>query len=57
MENLRDRIKIEFIREADNEKNIEQHSKSTFNGIQKSRTIFGSYTFKQTKVLMDKLFT
>ena len=54
MENVRKRVKIEFIKEGDNEKFIEQESKLTFNGIHKSRTNSDSYTFKQNEVFKDK---
>ena len=54
MENVRNRLKVEFIRKNDTNKNIKQQSKLTFNGIQKSYEIYGSYTFKQNEVLMDK---
>ena len=35
MENVRDRVKIEFIKKDDNEKIVKQQSKLTFNGIHK----------------------
>ena len=53
MENIRNRIKIEFIRKDDNEELIKQ-SKLTFIGIHKSYTNYDSYTFNQNDVLMDK---
>ena len=54
MENVRNRIKVEFIRKDDTDKTIKQQSKMTFNGIHKSYEIYDSYTFKQNEVLMDK---
>ena len=54
MENVRNRIKVEFIRKDDTDKIINQQSKLTFNGIHKSYEIYDSYTFKQNEVLMDK---
>ena len=54
MENIRNRIKVEFIRKDDNEKIIKQQSKLTFNGIHKSYEKYDSYTFKQNEILMDK---
>ena len=54
MENVRNRIKIEFIRKDDTDKVIKQQSKLIFNGINKSYENYDSYTFKQNEVLMDK---
>ena len=54
MENVRNRIKIEFNRKGDNERTIKQQPKLTFNGNHKSDTIYDSYKFKQNDVLMDK---
>ena len=54
MENVRNRLKIEFIRKDDNKKIIKQQSNLTFNGIHKSYENCDSYTFKQKEVLMDK---
>ena len=55
MENTRNILKKEFIKTDDNEKIIEQQSKLTFNGIHKCYTNYGSYLFKQKKLLMDEL--
>ena len=54
MENVRNRIRVEFIRKDDTDKNIKQQSKLTFNGIHKSYENYDSYSFKQNEVLMDK---
>ena len=51
MENIRKRIKVEFIRKDDNEKIIKQQSKIIFNGIHKSYENYDSYTFKQNEIL------
>ena len=54
IENVRDRVKIEFNKKDDNAKIIKQQSKLTFNGIHKPYTNYDSSTFKQIEVLMDK---
>ena len=54
MQNVRNRIKVEFIKQDDTNKIIKQQSKMTFNGIHKSYENYDSYTFKQNEVLMDK---
>ena len=54
MENVRNRIKVEFIRKGDTDKIIKQQSELTFNGIHKSYEIYDSYTFKQNQFYMDK---
>ena len=54
MENVRNRCKIEFIKEDDIDEIIKQQSKLTFNGIHKSYTTYDSYTFKQNEIIMDK---
>ena len=54
MENVRNRIKLEFIKKDDTDKIIKQQSKLTFNGIHKSYENYDSYTFKQNEVLIDK---
>ena len=54
MENVRKRIRVDFIRKDDTNKFIKQKSKLTFNGIHKSYTKYDSYTFKQNEILMDK---
>ena len=54
MEKVRNRIKVEFIKKNDTDKNIKQQSKLTSLGIQKSYENFDSYAFKQNEVLMDK---
>ena len=54
MENVRNRIKIKFIKKDNPREIIKQQSKLTFNGIHKSYENCDSYTFKQNEVLMDK---
>ena len=54
MENVRNRLKIKFIKKDDQREIIKQQSKLTFNGIHKSYENCDSYTFKQNEVLMDK---
>ena len=54
MENVRNRLKIKFIKKDDHKEIIKQQSKLTFNGIHKSYENYDSYTFKQNEVLMDK---
>ena len=53
MENVRNRIRKEFIRKVDTEKFIKQKPNLTFNGIHKSYEKYASYTFKQNEVFMD----
>ena len=54
MENVRNRLKIKFIKKDDYRKIIEYQSKLTFNGIHKSYENCDSYTLKQNEVLMNK---
>ena len=54
MENVRNRLKIEFIRKDETDKILKRQSKLIFNGIHKSYENCDSYTFKQNEVLMDK---
>ena len=54
MENVRNRLKIKFIKKDNYRKIIEYQSKLTFSGIHKSYENCDSYTIKQNEVLMDK---
>ena len=54
MDNVRNREKVEFIKEDDIDKIIKQQLKLPFNRIHKSYENYDSYTFKQNEVLMDK---
>ena len=53
--NVRNRLRLDFIKKDDFKKLLIQQSKLAFNGIQKSFEKCDSYTFKQNEVLMDKL--
>ena len=54
MENVKNRLKIKYIKKDDYREIIKHHSKLTFNGIHKSYENSDCYTFKQNEVLMDK---
>ena len=54
MENVRNRLKIKFVKKDVYREIVKQQSKLTFNGIHKSYENCDSYTFKQNEVLMDK---
>ena len=54
LENVRNRLDLELIKKDNVKKIINQQSKLTFNGIQKSYENYDSYTFKQNQVVMDK---
>ena len=54
MENVRNRLKIKFVKKDDYRKRKKQQSKLTFNGIHKSCENCDGYTIKQNEVLMDK---
>ena len=56
MENVRNRLKKNFIKKDNYRKIIEHQSKLIFNGIHKSYENCDSYTIKQNEVLRDKLF-
>ena len=56
MENVRNRLKINFIKKDDTNEIVKQQSKLTFNGIHKSYENCDSYTFKENEVRMDKPF-
>ena len=53
MENIRDRLKIKFVKNDNYREIVNQQSKLTFNGIQKSYENCDSYIFKQNEVLVD----
>ena len=55
IENVRNRLKIKFVKKDDYKEIIKKQSKLTFNGIHKSYENCDSYTFKKNEVLMDKL--
>ena len=54
MENLRNRLRLEFIKKYDYKKITKQESKLTFNGIHKSYENCDSYLFQQKEVPMDE---
>ena len=54
LENICNRLKIEFTKNCENDKIIKQQSKLTFDVIHKSYTSYDSYTLKQNEMLMDK---
>ena len=54
LENVRNRLGLKLIKKDNIKKIIDQQSKLTFNGIQKSYENYDSYTFKQNQVVMDK---
>ena len=54
MENVRNRLKLKFIKKDDYGEIRKQQSKLTLNGIHKSYENCDSYTFKQNEVLMDR---
>ena len=54
MENVRNCLKIKFVKKDDYRQIIKQQSKLTVNGIHKSYGNRDSYTFKKNEVLMDK---
>ena len=54
MENVRNRIKIDFIKKMIMIKLLNNNRKLTFNGIHKNYENYDSYTFKQNEILMDK---
>ena len=56
MENVRNRVKVAFIRKDDKNKILKQQSKLSFNGFHKSYEVYDSYLVKQNEVLMDKPF-
>ena len=54
LENVRNRLDLELIKKDNIKKIINQQSKLTFNGIQKSYENYDSYTLKKNEVVMDK---
>ena len=54
MENVRNRLKIKFVKKDDYREIIKQQSKLISKGIHKSYENCGSYTFKKNEFLMDK---
>ena len=54
IENVRNRLKIKFIKKDNFRKILEYQSRLTFSGIHKSYENCDGYTLKQNEVLMDK---
>ena len=54
MENVRNRLKIKFVRKDDYREILIQQSKLTFNGIHKSYENCDSYVFRKNEVVRDK---
>ena len=54
MKNVRNRLKIKFVKKDDYREIIKQQSQLTFKGIHKSYENCVSYTFKQNEVPLDK---
>ena len=54
MENVRNRLKIKFVKKDDYREIIKQQTKLTFKGIHEAYENCDSYTLKQNEVLMDK---
>ena len=54
LENVRNRLDLELIKKDKIKKTINQQSKLTFDGIQKSYENYYKYTFKKNEVVMDK---
>ena len=54
MENVRNRLKIKFVKKDYYREIMKQQTKLTFNGIHKSYENCDSYTFNQNEILMDK---
>ena len=54
MENVRNRLKINFVKKDDYREIIKQQSKITYNGVHKLYENCDSYTFKQNEMLMNK---
>ena len=54
MEDVRNRIKVEFAKNTDVKKNLRYQSRLDFNGIHKSYQDYDTYTFKSNVVKMEK---
>ena len=57
LENVRNCLELELIKKDNVKKIINQQSKLTFNGIQRSSENYDSYTFKKNEVIMDVGFS
>ena len=54
MENVRNRLRLEFTKNYEYEKILKQQSKTTLNGIQKSNEDCDSYIFNKNEVFLEK---
>ena len=54
MEDVRNRIKVEFVKNTDERKILKYQSRLDFNGIHKSYQDYDTYTFKSNVVKMEK---
>ena len=54
LENVRNQLGLELVKKDNIKKIINQQSKLTFNGIQKSYENYDSYIFNKNEVVMDK---
>ena len=56
LENIRNRLDLELIKKDNIKKIVDQQSKLTFNGIQKTYENYYSFTYKKMKSLWIKLY-
>ena len=54
LENVRNRLNLELNKKGEIKKIINQQSKLTFNGIQKTYENYYSFTYKKNEIVMDK---
>ena len=54
LENIRNRLNLELIKKDNIKKIVDQQSKLTFNGIQKTYENYYSFTYKKNEIIMDK---
>ena len=54
LENVRNRLELELIKKDNIKKIVDQQSKLTFNGIQKTYENYYSFTYKKIEIVMDK---
>ena len=54
LENVRNRLDLELIKKDNSKKIVDQQSKLTFDGIQKTYENYYSFTYKKNEIVMDK---
>ena len=54
LENVRNRLELELIKKDNIKKIVDQQSKLSFNGIQKTYENYYSFTYKKNEIVMDK---